>query len=346
MTRTVLFHELGGPDVLRIEELEVGAPGPGEVRIRVDAVGLNRAEALFRAGRYIQPVRSFPARLGNEAAGVVEAVGDGVGGVRVGQLVSTLPAFSQNDYGVYAERAIVPAAAVVARPEGLDAVRGSAVWMPYLTAYGALVETARLRPGGTVLLNAASSSTGLAIIDVANQVGATPIALTRTAAKREFLVKHGAADVVVTDDESVSERVLAATGGRGVEVVMDAVAGPGITDLARLVTPGGTLVVYGGLSGQPTPYPGVELGLPALNIRSFTMLEITGEPARLRRATAFIGAGLRTGAFDPVVDRVFALDDIVEAHRYLESNAQVGKIVVTTGSATATGGTVTTADAP
>lgn len=333
MTRTVLFHELGGPDVLRIEDLEVGEPGPGEVRIRVEAIGLNRAEALFRAGRYIQPVRSFPARLGNEAAGVVEAVGTGVRALLPGQAVSTLPSFSQNDYGVYADHAIVPASAVVPRPEGLDAVRGSAVWMPYLTAYGALVETAGLLPGGTVLLNAASSSTGLAVIDVANRVGATAIALTRTAAKRDFLLRHGAADVVVTDEEDVAERVRAATDGHGVEVVMDAVAGPGITDLARLVAPGGTLVVYGGLSGQPTPYPGIELGLPALAIRSFTMLEITGDPARRHRAAAFIGAGLRAGAFAPVVDRVFDLDDIVAAHRHLESNTQIGKIVVTTGDA-------------
>ncbi|MFD0634146.1 zinc-dependent alcohol dehydrogenase family protein [Catenulispora yoronensis] len=253
MTRTVLFHELGGPEVMRLADLEVGDPGPGEVRIRVDAIGLNRAEVLFRSGFYIYPVRAFPARLGNEASGLVEAVGPGVSSLRVGQPISTLPAFSQNDYGVYADRAIVPASAVVPRPDNLDPVRGSAVWMPYLTAYGALVETTGLRPGDTILLNAASSSSGLAIIDVANRIGAIPIALTRTAAKRDFLLKHGAAEVVVTDTEDVAARVLDATDGRGVDLVMDAVAGPGITALSRLVAPGGTLVVYGGLSGEPTP---------------------------------------------------------------------------------------------
>jgi NADPH:quinone reductase-like Zn-dependent oxidoreductase len=138
MARTVRFHELGGPEVMRVEDLEVASPGPGEVLMRVEAIGLNRAEALFRSGLYIQPVRSFPARLGNEASGIVEAVGDGVSGLRAGQAVSTLPSFSQNDYGVYADRAVVPAHAVVPRPEGLDPVRGAAVWMPYLTAYGAL----------------------------------------------------------------------------------------------------------------------------------------------------------------------------------------------------------------
>ncbi|MQY08844.1 zinc-dependent alcohol dehydrogenase family protein [Actinomadura macrotermitis] len=329
MTRTVLFHELGGPEVLRLEDVEVGEPGPGEVRIRVEAFGLNRAEVLFRSGHYIEPVKRFPARLGSEAAGVVEAVGAGVTGLRVGQPVSTVQTFSQNDYGVYAERAIVPAAAVLHRPEGVGAVEGAAVWMPYVTAYGALVEVGGMRAGDTVVLNAASSSVGLAAIRVAGRVGATPIALTRTAAKKEALLKAGAAEVVVTETEDVVERVLAATGGRGAEFVFDAVAGPGVLELGKVAADDGLHLVYGGLSGEPTPYPGFDLGMPALAMRTYTMLETTTRPERLRRAEAFVASGLRSGAFHPVVDRTFALDEIVQAHRYLESNAQIGKVVVT-----------------
>ncbi|MFF0311693.1 zinc-dependent alcohol dehydrogenase family protein [Streptosporangium sp. NPDC004379] len=329
MAKAVLFHELGGPEVMRLEDVEIGEPGPGEVRIRVDAIGLNRAEVLFRTGHYIEPVKRFPARLGTEAAGVVEAVGEGVEGFRPGQPVSTVPGFSQNDHGVYAERAIVPAASVLHRPEGLGAVEGAAVWMPYLTAYGALVEAGGMRAGDTVVLNAASSSVGLAAIHVAGRVGATPIALTRTAAKKEALLKEGAVEVIVTGSEDVAERVLTATGGRGAEFVFDAVAGPGVRDLARMVADEGTLLVYGALSGEPTPYPGIDLGMPALNMRTYTMIETASRPERLRRAAAFVTSGLRSGAFRPVVDRTFDLGEIVEAHRYLESNAQVGKIVVT-----------------
>ncbi|GGS70002.1 zinc-dependent alcohol dehydrogenase family protein [Nonomuraea spiralis] len=329
MTRTVLFRELGGPEVLRLEDAPAGEPGPGEVLIRVEAIGLNRSEALFRSGHYIEPVRRFPSRLGTEAAGVVEALGAGVTGLRVGQPVSTVPAFSQNDYGVYAERAVVPAAAVLARPEGVGPVDGAAVWMPYVTAYGALVEVGGMRPGDTVVLNAASSSVGLAAIRVADRMGATPIALTRTAAKREALLKEGAAEVIVTESEDVTERVLAATGGRGAEYVFDAVAGPGVTQLAGLVAPEGLHLVYGALSGLPTPYPGIDLGMPALNMRTYTMHETTRVPERLRRAAAFVASGLRSGAFRPVVDRTFELAEIVEAHRHMEGNAQFGKIVVT-----------------
>ena len=140
MARTVRFHEIGGPEVMRLEDVEPGEPGPGEVRLRVDAIGINRAEVSFRSDQYIEPVKHLPGRLGAEAAGVIEAVGPAVSGFEVGQEVSVVPAFSQNDYGMYAERAIAPATALIARPDGVDAVTGAAVWMPYLTAYGAMVE--------------------------------------------------------------------------------------------------------------------------------------------------------------------------------------------------------------
>jgi NADPH:quinone reductase-like Zn-dependent oxidoreductase len=329
MTRTVRFHEVGGPDVLRLEDVEVGDPGPGEVLVRVDAIGLNRSEVLFRSGRYIEPVKAFPARLGSEAAGVVEAVGADVTGFEVGRPVSVVPAFSMNDYGVYAERAIVPAAAVVPRPDGLDAIGGAAVWMPYLTAYGALVEVAGMRAGDTVVLTAASSSVGQAAIRTAVRVGARPIATTRTRAKADALLEAGASEVIVTGEEDIVERVRDATAGRGAELVFDAVAGPGVLDLAKVVAPGGTLLEYGAMSGEPTPYPGFVLGMPALNMRTYTLYETTTDPERLRRAEAFVASGLRTGAFAPAVDRTFTLDEIVEAHRHIESGSQVGKVVVT-----------------
>ncbi|MFD0355294.1 zinc-dependent alcohol dehydrogenase family protein [Streptomyces sp. NPDC127110] len=331
MTATVRFHEYGGPEVLRIEEVPVGEPGPGELLVRVDAIGINRAEVLFRSGHYIEPAKEFPARLGAEAAGVVEAAGPGVTGFEAGLPVSVVPAFSMNDYAVYAERAVAPAAAVVHRPAGLGAVEGAAVWMPYVTAYGALVEVGGMRAGDTVVLTAASSSVGLAAIQVARRVGAVPVATTRSRAKREALLAAGAAAVIVTDEEPVADRVLALTGGRGAEFVFDAVAGPGVVDLARAVAPGGTLFLYGAVSGLPTPYPGFELGMPALNMRTYTMHETTRDPARLRRAEAFVASGLEAGAFRPVVDRVFGLDEIAEAHRHMESGTQIGKIVVEVG---------------
>ncbi|WP_433464815.1 zinc-dependent alcohol dehydrogenase family protein [Spirillospora sp. CA-128828] len=329
MARTVRFHEVGGPEVLRLEDVEVGEPGPGELLIRVGAIGLNRAEVLFRSGRYIEPVKRFPALLGAEAAGVVEAAGTGVTGFAPGRPVSVVPAFSMNDYGVYADRAIVPASAVLHRPDGVDAVEGAAVWMPYLTSYGALVEVGGMRAGDTVVLTAASSSVGLAAIRTAVRVGARPIATTRTGAKRDALLKAGASDVIVTAEENLVDRVRDLTAGRGAELIFDAVAGPGVIDLAKVVAPGGTLLEYGAMSGETTPYPGFVLGMPALNMRTYTLHETTTDSDRLRRAAAFVSSGLATGAFEPAIDRTFPLHEIVEAHRHIESGTQLGKVVVT-----------------
>ena len=176
MARIVRFHQTGGPEVLKIEQVEVPSPGPGEVRIAVKALGLNRAESMFRSGQYLEQP-TFPARLGYEAAGTVEALGEGVQGLKVGDAVSTIPAFSQNQYGVYGDTAIVPAAAVAKHPASLSWAEAAAIWMQYLTAYGALIDIAGLKAGDTLLIPAASSSVGIAAIQIANMVGATPIAL-------------------------------------------------------------------------------------------------------------------------------------------------------------------------
>ena len=328
MTTVVRFHELGGPEVMRLEDAEVGEPGPGEVRIRVEAIGVNRAEALFRTGAYIAPVKRFPARLGSESAGVVEAVGPGVEAFAVGDAVSSLPGFSPNDYGVYGEAAILPASSLLHRPEGMDAITGAAVWMAYLTAHGALVDVGGMRPGDVVALNAASSGIGLAAIQIAQRVGATPIAITRGCGKKDRLLAEGAAEVIVADEEDVADRLLALTCGRGVEFVFDAVAGSGVVELTRALAPGGTHFLYGMLSGEPTPFPGFTLGMPPVSLRSYTVRETTKDPERLRRAAGYVASGLRSGAFRPVVDRVFPLAEVVAAHQYMERGGQVGKIVL------------------
>lgn len=327
MARLVQFDRLGGPEVLTLRDVEVGAPGAGEVRMRVDAIGLNRAEIMYRKGGYFyQPV--FPSTLGYEAAGVIEAVGDGVEGFAEGDPVAVVPAFLQNEYGTYGDHVVVPASAVVPRPAEVDPVRAAAVWMAYITAYGPLAESGRVRPGDHVLITAASSSVGLAAIQIARHVGAVPIATTRGAGKRQALLDAGAAHVVVTDDEDLPARVKEITGGEGVRLAFDSIAGPGVDTIARAVAPGGSLVVYGALDPRPTPLPNAG-SFPALTTSTYTLFEITTDPERLRRAVAFVNAGLASGSFTPVVDRTFDLADIAEAHRYMEANGQVGKIVVT-----------------
>jgi NADPH:quinone reductase-like Zn-dependent oxidoreductase len=327
MAKLVQFDRIGGPEVLALRDVASRAPGEGEVRIRVEAIGLNRAEIMYRQGAYFyQPV--FPSTLGYEAAGVIEAVGEGVSEFSEGDPVAVVPAFPQNEYGTYGDSVVLPAAAVVPRPAQVDAVTAAAVWMAYITAYGPLTESGRVRPGDHVLIIAASSSVGLAAIQIARHIGAIPIATTRGAAKKQRLLDAGAADVIVTDDEDLPARVKEITSGRGVRLAFDPVAGPGVETLAQGIAPGGYLVVYGALDPRPTPLPNAQ-SFPALNSSTYTLFEITSAPERLRRAVAFVNAGLASGSFTPVVDKTFDLTDIAEAHRYMAANGQVGKIVVT-----------------
>src|SRR5262245_27225232 len=308
--------------------MEVPPPGKGEVQIRIKALGLNRAESMFRRGQYLEAPR-LPARLGYEAAGTIAAVGPGVQGFKVGDAVSTIPAFSLNAYGVYGDITNAPAHAVTHHPASLSWAEAAAVWMQYLTAYGALIDIARLTRGDSVVIPAASSSVGLAAIQIANKVGATPIALTRGSAKRQALIDAGAPHVIATDEQDLVKEILGLTGGKGARVVFDPVGGPTFAKLAKATARLGILFLYGALSPEPTPLPLFDVLGKWITIRGYVLMEVTSDPARLERGKRFVNEGLSEGSLKPVVARTFPLEEIVEAHRYLESNQQIGKIVVT-----------------
>src|SRR6202045_4637374 len=160
VSRTIKFAKVGGPEVLEFIETQVPAPGPREVRIKVKAIGINRAESMWRNDKYIEPVK-FPAGLGYEASGIVHAVGKDVTDFAVGDAVSMIPAFSLNQYVTYGEVILAPDYAVVKHPESLSFVEAASVWMMFITAYGALIFDAQVKPGDFVIIPAASSSVGL-----------------------------------------------------------------------------------------------------------------------------------------------------------------------------------------
>ncbi|RMH31467.1 MAG: NADPH:quinone reductase [Nitrospirae bacterium] len=328
MPKIVRFHRTGGPEVLQLDDVPPAEPGPGEVRLKVEAIGLNRAECMFRQGHYLEAPQ-LPSRLGYEAAGVIEAIGPEVSGFKVGERVSTIPCFPIGRYGVYGEWAIVPAYALARYPETLTPVEGAAIWMQYLTAYGALILYGRLQRGHTLLITAATSSVGLAAIQIANREGAVPIAVTRKAGKKDFLFGAGAAHVIAMEEESLVDRVMALTNGTGVHMVFDPVAGPLLVQLAEASAQHGIIFEYGALSPDPTPFPLFPALAKGLTFRGYTLFEFVREPDTLEKAKAYIHEGLKKGTLKPVIDRIFLLSQIVEAHRYMESNQQKGKIVVT-----------------
>ena len=328
MPKIVRFHQTGEADVLRLEDMPLADPGEGEVRLKVEALGLNRAEIMFRQGQYLEDPQ-LPSRIGYEAAGVVDAVGPGVAGVQVGDRVSTVPSFSMGRYGVYGESAIVPAYAVTRYPGNLSAVEGAAIWMQYMTAYGALIEFGQLKAEDALLVTAASSSVGLAAIQIARSVGALVVATTRGHDKRGFLLDNGANHVIVTDEEDMVVQMKEANAGKGADIIFDPVAGPFLEKLAKAAAPGARIFEYGALSPAPTTFPLYDALGKGLTVRGYTLFEIVRDPNKLDAGKRFVYSGLESGALKPVIDSTFPLDDIVRAHRYMESNRQKGKIVVT-----------------
>ena len=201
--------------------------------------------------------------------------------------------------------------------------------MQYVTAWGALVEQAKLSQGDVVLVTAASSSVGLAAFQIARSVGATAIAVTRTRAKQQALLDAGATHVIISDEEDLVERVMALTNGQGVRVVFDPIGGPSFEALTQSMARGGILLEYGALSPEPTPFPLFTVLGKSLTLKGYLYAEIVSDPAALARAKAFILEGLASGALAPIIAKTFALDEIQAAHGFLEANQQVGKIVVT-----------------
>jgi NADPH:quinone reductase-like Zn-dependent oxidoreductase len=323
MPKIVRFHELGGPEVLRFEEIPSQQPGQGEVRLRVQAAGLNRAESLYFHGRYLEQPQ-LPSRVGYEVAGVVEAVGEGVDAAWLGKRVATIPGFSQNRYGTLGEEAIVPADALAEYPANLTPVQAAAIWMQFLTAYGALVHIGAVKAGDFVSIPAASSSVGLAAIQIVRDAGATAIAVTRTSAKRAELIALGAQHVIASQEEDYVARIKEITGGLGVRLTFDSVGGPFIQKLAAASAQGGIIFEYGLLSGEVTPFPLAEAAMRGVSVRGYILMEVPHkEPVK------YIFERLADGRFVPKIAKTFPFAQSVEAYRYLESNQQVGKVVIT-----------------
>lgn len=330
MTRVVRFHEFGGPEVLRVDDIDVPKAGPGEVRIRVGAFGLNRVEVLYRSGNFLPAV--FPSKIGYEAAGVIESLGPGVSGWSTGDRVAVLYGLSMQQYGTYGETIVYPADMLVRVPDGISLTDAAASWMQYGTAY-ALVNIAAIGKDDFVVITAASSSVGLAAIQIANAHGAVPIAVTRGRGKADLLRRHGAAHVIVSDEEDVAAHIREITRGTGARIVFDAVAGQPLAALLSAMAPQGVAIVYGALAGHTLDLSLGPLMGGNLTLRGFSADVLVKRADTKARLMAYIEAGLASGTLKPVIDRTFDIAEIVAAHRYLESNAQIGKIVVTTPTA-------------
>jgi NADPH:quinone reductase-like Zn-dependent oxidoreductase len=335
----IRFEQTGGPGILMIDKIPRSEPRGNEVLIRVRAIGLSRIDVLWREGKYIEhPV--FPAQIGYDAAGIIEAVGPTVVRLKVGDRVSTIPAVSLLDYGAHGEAILYPEHALLLYPENLDPVEAAAVNTGFFTAYFALVELAELRRDQYVVVTAASSSTGIAALQLAKEIGANSIALTRSEAKASQLIQAGATHVLVLGDADIREAIVEITDGLGADVIFDAVAGPGLEELIWATKRLGQVIGYGalGVNAGATSLPLGACFLRGVKLfAGFRVFDFTGNPRlsliadldAMARAKGFIQRGLASGSLRAKIDRVFhGLDEYAAAHRYLETGAQVGKIVI------------------
>ncbi|MEH6402922.1 MAG: zinc-binding dehydrogenase [Sneathiella sp.] len=327
-TKIVTFSEYGSADVLRIESEAQTTPGPGEVKLRMSAVALNRANSMFREGTYVYEA-TFPSRIGTEGVGTIVGLGEGVTDWTMGQRVNLLPPENESRGGYAAEYVIVPISKLLPTPKGMSDRMAATAWVPFLTLYHTFVEQKQAAEGRWIVLPAASSSVALAANRLARHLGAKTIGLTRTREKQSLLEQAGYDALVISGEENVSTRIMEITSG-GADFIFDPVGGPALETLAASIKPGGEINVYGALDTAATPLPVFALMNSGAKISCYMVYELLNDPIRLAKAVDYFMGLFETGQIAPVADdNEFSLTGISEAFRHMESNTQFGKIIVT-----------------
>ena len=336
--REIVIPKAGGPEVLTIRETEERAPGPGEVRVRVRASGVNFADIMARMGLY-PDAPPMPCVVGYEVAGEIDALGDGVGGLAPGERVLALTRF-----GGYSDSVIVPVEQVAAIPDRLSFEKAAAIPVNYLTAWLMLVRLGGVRAGDRVLVQAVAGGVGQAALQICKSRGAEVIG-TASAGKHERLLSLGVAHCIDYRSVDFEEAVRELTGGRGVDIALDAVGGASLRKSFRSLAPMGRLFAFGASSLAPSTKRRI---IPAirgfLSMPRFSTLELMndnrgvfgvnlghlwGERSGLREMLLEVLDGVKSGDFDPVVDRTFAFAEAGAAHAYIQARKNFGKIILT-----------------
>ena len=324
MATKIIIREFGGPEVLEVGSGEVGTPGKGEIRIRHTAIGLNYIDTYFRTGLYPPPT-GMPFTPGLEAAGVVEAVGEGVTTLQTGQRV----AYGTGPLGAYTTERVIPAEKVVAIPDSIDDETAAAMMLKGMTAQYLLRQTYRVKTGDTILVHAAAGGVGTIAGQWAKHLGATVIGTAGNEEKAALAKAHGYDHVILYREENIAERVKEITGGKGVPVVYDGVGKDTFEASLDCLMPRGLLVSFGNASGAVT---GVNLGILAakgsLYVTRPTLASYTATRADLEACAADLIDVVAKGAVKIEVNQRFALTDAAKAHQALEGRSTTGSTIL------------------
>jgi len=336
--RSVVVPRHGGPEVLEVRESEVPSPKPGELRIRVHAAGLNFAEVMARKGLYPDAPKN-PAVLGYEVAGVIDALGEGVSGPRVGSRVAAMIRF-----GGHAEYVCAVPHQVFELPDSMSFENGAALPVNYLTAYHMLFHIFRVRSGDSVLIHMAAGGVGTAALQLCKTIPNVTTFGTASKSKHDYVRAQGCDHIIDYRSSDYVAEVRKATNGRGVDVVLDALGGPDWKKGYSLLRPGGQLVAFGwanmstGEGRNPFKMAAQFFGQPRFNMMGLmddnrgvagcNMGHLWDETELMRSETLALFELVKTGAIAPHVDKVFRFDQAADAHRWLEQGKNVGKVVL------------------
>ena len=323
MTKAIRIHETGGAEVLRYEDVEVGRPGPGEVRLTQSAIGLNFIDIYLRSGLY--PLPSLPSVIGLEAAGTVEEVGAGVGDFAPGDRV----AYASPPPGAYAEERLMPADRLVALPDEISDRQAAAMMLQGMTAEYLIRRTYRVEPGDTVLFHAAAGGVGLIACQWLNHLGATVIGTVGSVEKAALAKAHGCHHTINYREEDFAARVKEITDGTGVPVVYDSIGQATFEASLDCLRPRGVMVSYGNASGPVTAFnPGILAQKGSLYLTRPTLFTYTASRADLLATAEALFDVVRAGAVKIEINQTYPLAEAAQAQRDLEARKTTGSTIL------------------
>lgn len=322
MTKAIRIHQTGGPEVLQWEEISVGEPGPGQVRLQQTNCGLNYIDVYGRSGMY--PVGDLPAVIGMEAAGRVDAVGAGVQGLAVGDRV----AYPMN-LGAYAEQRLIDADKLVRLPDAISDETAAAMMLKGLTAHYLLFRTYPVQPGDSILVYAAAGGVGLILCQWANQLGANVIGCVGTEEKAQLARANGCHHTIMYRDEDIPTRVREITAGVGVAAAYDSIGKATFEASLDSLRPFGVLATYGNASGPVEPFnPLILAGKGSLYVTRPTLATHISTPELLQQGAERLFTAVAGGEVNISVNQSFALSDCAAAHRQLEARETTGSTIL------------------
>ena len=331
MPRAWVIHEYSGYQGLSLVEVEEETPGPGDIRLRVEAFSMNWGDMNLMRDRYSFSFSGFPAKVGIEAAGIVDAVGPDVSGIEPGMRMCTLPYF-YDLRGVSSESVIIDHRYATPAPEGLSAVESASIWMQYMTAYFPIVELARAAPGKAILVSAGTGTAGTAALEIGRHFGATMITTTRFDYNRQFLEEAGADHVFVEASGNLAELIREVTDGRGIHAAFDPVGGGMIHQYSPAMARDARIFFYGSLDEQFPDLPIVDMFQSNAVFHPYSLFNYVEDLAMQAKGTAFVYDALRRGLIAPRIDRVIRMEEYRDAWEYIRApRKNHGKVVVETG---------------